>query len=127
MNNLNKIVSFFIILTLFSCNENLSLKEEDVLKYDYLQPFVLSNKIDFAGQHNIDSEVFEFSYRVENIKNVLKEIDYRAKRENWNKQDIKGNNISYSKKIEIFKSKLTLVVVHIKILENEDRIYFEVK
>ncbi len=116
-----------MILALFSCNENLSLKEEDVLKYDYLKPFVSCNKIDFKGNHNIDSEDFAFSYEVENTKSVFKQIDERAKKESWNRRDLNTNTISYSKEIEIFKSELSLVVVNIKILENDNRIYFEVK
>jgi hypothetical protein len=127
MNNLSKIISFFMILALSSCNENLSLKEEDVLKYDYLKPYLSANKIDFKGNHNIDSEDFEFSYKVENIKNILTEIDRKAKKESWNKRNLNTNTFSYSKKVEIFKSKLSLVVVNIKILENDNRIYFEVK
>ena len=107
MNNLNKIISFFIIFSLFSCNENLSLKEEDVVKYNYLEPFLSSNKIDFKGNHNIDSEDFEFSYQVKNTKSVLNEIDEKAKKENWNKSNLNTNTISYSKKIGIFKSELS--------------------
>jgi hypothetical protein len=127
MNTIKKIISVLIIFALFSCNENLSLKEEDVVKYDYLKPFLSSNKINFKGNHNIDSEDFEFSYEVENTKRILKEIDEKAKKESWNKSNLSSTTISYSKKIEIFKSELSLVVVNIKILENDNRIYFEVK
>lgn len=127
MNSTNKIILFFISFALFACNENLSLNEKDVVKYGYLKPFLSSNRTGFKGNHNIDSEDFEFSYEVENTKNVLNEIDERAKKESWNKRILNTNTISYSKEIEIFKSALSLVVVNIKILENDDRIYFEVK
>lgn len=127
MNNINKIVSFFILFTMFSCNENLSIKEEDIVKYDYLKPFLSSDKTNFKGYHNIDSEDFEFSYEVVNTKNALKEINQKANKENWVRLDLSKNNISYSRQIEIFKSELSLVVVNIKILENDKRIYFEVK
>ncbi|WP_310554791.1 hypothetical protein [Flavobacterium sp.] len=127
MNSANRIILFFMSIALFACNENLSLNEEDVIKYDYLKPFISSDKVGFKGNHNIDSEDFEFSYEVENTKSVLNEIDERAKKESWNKRNLNANTISYSKEIEIFKSQLSLVVVNIKILENDDRIYFEVK
>ena len=127
MNSTNKIILFFISFALFTCNENLSLNEKDVVKYDYLKPFLSSNKVGFKGNHNIDYEDFEFSDEVENTKSVLNEIDERAKKENWNKRNLNANTISYSKEIEIFKSIVNLVVVNIKILENDDRIYFEVK
>jgi len=127
MNSTNKIILFFISFALFTCNENLSLNEKDVVKYDYLKPFLSSNKVGFKGNHNIDYEDFEFSDEVENTKSVLNEIDERAKKENWNKRNLNANTISYSKEIEIFKSEVNLVVVNIKILENDDRIYFEVK
>lgn len=118
---------FFLSFVLFSCNENLSLNEKDVIKYDYLKPFLISNKTDFEGKHNIDTEDFEFSYEVVNTKRVLNEIDEKAKRESWHKRNLNTNTISYSKEIEIFKSELSLVVVNIKILENDNRIYFEIK
>jgi len=57
----------------------------------------------------------------------LKEINQKANKENWVRLDLSKNNISYSRQIEIFKSELSLVVVNIKILENDKRIYFEVK
>lgn len=127
MNSINKIILFFTSFALFACNENLSLNEKDVVKYDYLKPFLSSNKTGFKGKHNIDSEYFIFSYEVGNTKGVLNEIDERAKNENWNKLNLNANTISYSKEIEIFSTELSLVVVNITILENDKRIYFEVK
>lgn len=127
MNNLNRIVLIFMIFAWYSCNENLSLKEKDVLKYDYLKPFIVSKKINFKGNHNIDDENFEFSYKVEDTKNILKEINHNANKAHWIIQDLSTNKISYSKQIKIIKSTLSSVVVNIKILENDDRIYFEVK
>jgi hypothetical protein len=57
------------------------LNESDVAKHDYLKPFLLKDKTDFKGTHNIDSEYFEFNYTVNNPKNALSEIDKKAKEE----------------------------------------------
>ena len=113
-------------LALSSCNENLNLNEKDVAKYDYLKPFLSNNKTDFEGRHNIDSEDFEFNYKVGNTKSALNEIDAKARKESWSKRSLDANTTSYSKKIKIFESGASLVIVNIKIL-NDDRIYFEVK
>ncbi|GEM_PF-1534127 len=127
MKNTNRIFLLFIIFTIFSCNENLSLNEKDVVKYDYLKPFLSKDKSDFKGNHNIDSEDFEFSYIVSNTKNTLHEIDEKAMEEGWNKRSINSNTISYTKQIKIFESELSLVVVYIKFFKNNNRIHFEVK
>lgn len=127
MNITSKILLFHLSFTFFACNENLRLNKNDVLKYDYLKPFISSNNTRFEGSHNLDTENFEFSYKVENTENVLNEIDKKAKKENWIKSKLNVNNISYSKKIEIFDSELSLVVVNINLLKNDKRIYFEVK
>ncbi|MPT36157.1 MAG: hypothetical protein E2604_13985 [Flavobacterium sp.] len=127
MKNTNSIILLLIIFTTFSCNENLNLNERDVVKYDYLKPFLSKEKNDFKGNHNIDSENFEFSYIVDNTKNTLSEIDEKATKEGWNKRNIDSNTISYTKQIQIFESELSLVVVNVKFSKNNDRINFEVK
>lgn len=127
MNTTKIIILFFISLSFIACNENLRLNEVDVEKYDYLKPFLVNNKTDFKGNHNIDSENFTFSYEVQNIKRALNEIDQKATEESWNRSNLNRNTISYSKEIEIFKSTLSVIVVKITILENDERIYFKVK
>lgn len=126
MKSINKIALFLISLSFCACNENLKLNENDILKHEYLKPFILIRKSAFKGSHNIDSEKFEFSYKVKNIQNAIIEIDERAEKEKWIKKN-NTNIISYSKKIEIYKSELTIVTVYIKVLKSSNIIYFEVK
>lgn len=109
-----------------ACNENLSLEVKDVIKYDYLRPFVINNYTEFEGHHNLDSEDFQFSYRTNNVTSTLSKIEENASKNGWQRRDLHKKIVSYSKKINIFESKPSLVVVILKIKKNDDRIYFEV-
>ena len=122
-----KTIIFFITITLLACNENLKLTEKDVVKYHYLRPFIVKNYTEFDGYHNLDSEEFQFSYKTNNMINTLSLIEMKTIKEGWSKSNLGKNAISYSKNIILFESKSSLVVVILKMHENDDRIYFKVK
>jgi len=121
-----KIAFFFITIYLLSCNENLNLQEKDVKKYDYLKPFVANNVFNLKGKHNIDSEDFEFSYKVSNVQTTLSKIKEKSNIEGWQSHFVDIKTTSYSKKVKLFEAESTLVVVNVMLKDKDDRIYFKV-
>lgn len=123
----SKFLLIFVFLFIVSCDENLKLTVEDVKKLEYLNVFISNEFKKFEGHHNIDSELFEFSYEVENLNLFLHSLDENAINQNWNNKQIAKNSLLYFKKIKIFESEKKTVKVYVSFSSDNNRIYFKVK
>lgn len=82
-----KIRNLYIIIclistVLFSCSDNVDLKEKDLEKYPWLMPFIQTNMKDFEGKHNMDLGTLEFSFK-ESQTIALSKFDTIAQKEQW--------------------------------------------
>jgi hypothetical protein len=85
----SKTLTLIFLLSLISCNENISIDNEWLKKQDpELYNFVESNTT-LSGYHNIDTDKIEFKYS-NTYKEPFKYIDSIIKVENWT---IKKSNL----------------------------------
>lgn len=86
----------FIIL---SCSDEIKQKENDILKYEYLAPFVLKGQKFTKGNLNIDNNQLIYSYEVSDIKDELMRVHNKAITAGWKQR---GN--SYYKYIPLYEN-----------------------
>jgi len=116
---MKRILILIISLMLFSCNSNIKIKEKDILKYEWLKPFILKNKCIFDdGYHDLDLGTMYFSYSYTNIvqmDSVLFYFDEIAKIENWDLNSKLKDKRIYSKKIDLYPAFDDEIVLQIRI------------
>lgn len=112
---------FLLVLCIFmvSCKDIIEQKEKDILKYDYLNPFMIYDERFIQGKLDLDNNILLYSYDVNNVESTMNIIDENAKKEGWKKEkDV------YIKKININEYLIKKVKVSIKI--DNKRIIFMV-
>ena len=123
-----KIKNLYIILisfVLFSCSDNLDLKENDLKKYPWLTPFVQSNIKDFEGKHNMDLGTLEFSFQESSQSNALSKFDTIAQKEQWKVIKKSPSEREFSKVVsENFKEGETVIKVYLDTVNH--RLHFQV-
>lgn len=88
------VISYFIFS---SCSDIVYQKEEDLLKYDYLSPFIIKEGEYIKGILNLDTNELLFYYKVEKPNVILNKIEKQAICDGW----VKYNNI-YLKEVSIY-------------------------
>lgn len=119
----------FILSTilLISCSDNVKLLEADVVKYDWLKPFVLSTK-NFSGYHNLDLGTLSFKYEYDqgfdqirdSLNNVIDEHNWKINVKTTNSWQLQKNTQQYFEQNE-------LTFLNIKIDSSKHQIIFEIK
>ena len=84
--NKNKLILIIIVGILSSCTDVVSLKETDLKKYPWLDPFISDySNSEFKGRLNIDlgTMIFSFNISFDNGKDVIIRLDSIANAEDW--------------------------------------------
>lgn len=110
----------FVFLLLTSCSDKINQKEEDISKYDYLQPFLLENATFIDGELDIDNNTLQYSYKVTNTKGEFDKIQKKAILNGWH-----YNKGTFSKYVNIYQNSGENIIV--KITEFNNKITFEVE
>lgn len=80
------VLTIIVLVALFSCGDNVKMKESDLYKYPWIIPFVkdLSN-LEFSGTHNIDLGTIILEYNCSNIdyRDVFEKFDYVSDSCQW--------------------------------------------
>ena len=116
---MRKRVLILVYIIFFSCSDNIYQKEKDLLKYDYLFPFIIKDGEYVKGVLNVDTNELTYYYKVKDIKYTLNNIETEASLNGW-----KNNNI-YQKKICIYSDSFEIVSVYI--IEEKELIKIVVK
>lgn len=119
--------SFVLFIFLcFSCNDNVQLKKEDVLKYDWLKPFVIEIKNEFEGTHNIDNGILKFNYRVKNSKAIILKLDKISFAEKWKINKVNDTTRIFTKNILIYGETIKKTDVTVSYHISENKLFFDV-
>ncbi len=121
-----KILAVLIIFISFSCNDTVKLKEEDVVKYDWLRPFVININDEFYGTHDIENNILKFNYNVNNPENIISKFDKIAISEKWQINKINNATRAYSKEILIYGYTMKKITIQINYSKDENKIFFNV-
>jgi hypothetical protein len=76
----------FLVAISSACLDNVSLKETDLKKYPWLDPFISEySNSEFKGNSNIDLGTMIFSYKIslDNSNDVIIQLDSVANTEEW--------------------------------------------
>ena len=120
---------YLLLFVLFSCNDNISLKEDDLKKYNWLTPFINGEIQEFEGRHNVDLSSLEFSYTTpfKNTNEVFTREDSIAKREGWIIISTRKLNRQYSKKLHQHHADTANTVIEINIDTVKSKLFFSIK
>ena len=124
MYSVKKSFILFIFLC-FSCNDNVQLKKEDVLKYDWLKPFVIEIKNEFKGTHNIDNGILKFHYSVRDSKAIISKLDKISFSEKWKVNRVNNTTRIYTKNILIYGETIKETKIFVSYHSSEKKLYFE--
>lgn len=123
MHSIKKCFILFIFLC-FSCNDNVQLKKEDVLKYDWLKPFVIEINNDFEGTHNIDNGILKFNYNVKDSKEIILKLDNVSLAEKWKIKVVNDSTRIFTKDILIYGETLKKTNILVSFRRSENKLYF---
>ncbi|WP_353151755.1 hypothetical protein [Flavobacterium sp.] len=126
MNVVKNTFLFFVFLC-FSCNDSVQLKKEDVIKHDWIKPFVIEINNELEGIHNIDSGIMKFDYYVKNSKGIIFKLDNIALVEKWNIKRINDSSRVYTKDIQIYGEYFKETNILVTYIRTENKLYFEIK
>lgn len=124
LKNSSLLISLLFVL---SCNDNVSLKENDLEKYTWLSPFTKEiTYTNFKGSHNIDLGILDFSCtnsdkRTDDV--LLLQLDSIANTNQW---DILLKN-EFERTYSKFIPKEDRVIMRIKLDIKRDRLIFNIR
>lgn len=117
---------FFLLFLIFISCDKIKVSPEDVIKYDWLNPFVFDiEKNSFEGTHDIDTGQLKFNYKLVKSNNILNKLDSIALTEKWEIKNKTLNSRQYIKNIILYESSLERIVIDIKTEGNS--IFFNVE
>lgn len=115
-----------LIIICFSCNDNIQLKKEDVIKYDWLQPFLIEIKSEFEGIHNVDKGILKFNYSIKNPEEIILKLDNVALVENWTVNKVNDSTRIFTKNILIYGETLKKTNILVNFHQSENKLYFNI-
>jgi hypothetical protein len=119
--------SFVLLIILcFSCNESVQLKQEDVIKYDWLRPFVIEINNGFEGTHNIDNGILNFNYNVKDSNEIILKLDNVSLIEKWKINIVNDSTRIFTKDILIYGETLKRTNILVNFKRSENKLYFEI-
>ena len=116
-----RIFLLILLLSFMSCRR-VPVKENEVLKYSDIIPFVLKNT-DFKGSHDIDLGILYFNYKPTNSIFSIREMDSIAENEKWKIKTLSTSKRLYLKEIKSFPDDVNLDSLFVYFDGN--RIFFE--
>lgn len=119
--------SFVLLIILcFSCNNNVQLKKEDVIKYDWLRPFVIEINNKFEGTHNIDNGILKFKYSVKDSKEIILKLDNVSLVEKWKINMVNDSTRIFTKELLIYGETLKKTNILVNFRRSENKLYFDI-
>jgi uncharacterized HAD superfamily protein len=116
-----------VTILLFSCSDNVKLTEADVIKYDWLKPFLLNTK-NFSGYHNLDLGTLSFKYEYdEEFDQIRDSLNNVIDENNWEINLRTTNSWQLKKNTQQFIEQNELTFMYIKIDSIKRYIIFEIK
>jgi len=128
-NTLKYFFSTLLLLIFFySCNDDVKINKSDILKYDWLKPFIIDTLTDLSGTHNLDLGIIDFSTDSKKYKidDYLLHTDSIAKKGNWIFFKIDNNTREYQKTISQSGFLHENYKIIISINKKENRIYYKI-
>lgn len=125
MYSIKRVFVIFVFLC-FSCGDTVKLKQEDVVKYEWLKPFVIEVKANFEGTHDIDNGSLKFTYKVEDTKYLISKLDKISMVEKWSVNQLNDTMRVYTKDILMYgevSKKTNITVIY---YDNKRKVSFEV-
>jgi hypothetical protein len=118
----------FILIFLVCCQENISLKKQDIHKYPWLKPFLLDITSNFKGTHDIDRGILQFNYKYDQLnKDVFSTFDSIAKWHQWNCTEVNQFNRQYAKHLNQFKADTSVTVINIKLDTLNGKLFYNIQ
>lgn len=114
------LILFLGSIIVFSCSDIVSQRQEDLLKYDYLYPFVIKEGEYIKGTLNLDTNELTYSYKVKDLSVSLSNIEKKAHDEGWKKV---GNK--YEKEVIIYGNYKEIIRVGVQ--KQGDKIKIDVR
>jgi hypothetical protein len=108
------LISTFIVFLILSCSDKIKQKEKDILKYEYLTPFVLKGQNFINGNLDIDNNHLIYSYEVFDVVGELNRINNQAITEGWERR-----KNGYSKYIPIYDNSGETIYLSITTIGNK--------
>jgi len=119
----------FLVAISSSCLDNVSLKETDLKKYPWLDPFISQcGNSEFKGSSNIDLGTMIFSYKIshDNSNDLIIRLDSIANTEEW--VIFKESELSrkYSKSVSKDEKDGGAIILKVEIDTVNNRLLFEI-
>ena len=114
-------VLLLLTLLLFSCTENVALKQEDVMKIDWLKPFIMGVASDFDGTHDIDNGALTFSYKTTQTNDIISALDEVSLLEEWKVDKMNDLTRVYTKNILMYGDTFKTTTIYV-IYDSDSRI-----
>jgi hypothetical protein len=120
---------WLLIFILFSCNDNIDLKEDDLKKYNWLTPFIAEKTNEFEGKHNVGLSTLEFNYTtlIKSTNELFAKNDSVAKKEGWVIVSTDKRKRQYSKKLHQYPADTANTVIEINIDTVKSKLFFSIK
>lgn len=127
----NYILFSFFLLISYSCSDVVRFDESDLKKHTWLEPFYPNSKYTFLdGYHNLDLGIIEFTYKLQDSKNVLKiikELDSISVKNHWKVFKTSDHSIFVSKIIPIIPKYDSAIGIQIKSDSTTNTLFFRIQ
>lgn len=125
MYSIKRVFVIFVFLC-FSCGDTVKLKQEDVVKYEWLKPFVIGVEANFEGTHDIDNGSLKFTYKVKDTKYLISKLDEISMVEKWSVNQLNDTMRVYTKDILMYGEVSKKTNINVIYYDNKSKVSFDV-
>ena len=119
-----------MIVIFIGCSDEIDFSDEILNQLDWLKIFVIENDDFKGGKYNIDTNIFDFSFKTHlSVNEYFKKLDLVCKQNDWIMTDSLNTYRIFEKGLYLYASKevVTIEVVKIRYDDKEKRIVVNVR